>query len=281
MVYRFDPNHFGHIAIPCALVASSYIERMAEVWGDKQPVTKATKQRWAWVDFNGDGHIDSDETLLLGTSGPGSGYFVDKVGTIWTATEEKLNGKRSHIHEYRLDPNNGVMANGVPLYTSLPKKTFNTSPMRRLSYVTYDPDRDVMIQFGETDDKKFTSGFDLPRAIARYDNWSTGTPTLMWFNDSFRTEDLYAIKHCYHEEDYVLAGQRSGHIQIHRVSDGRQVMLLKAGPEVNYTVGKLDKGPALLRAHKRSNGEYLFVVEEDGYCKLLLYQWTPFPERRF
>jgi len=33
--------------------------------------------------------------------------------------------------------------------------------------------------------------------------------------------------------------------------------------------------PASISAYKRSNGEYLIFVEEDGFIKVVMYRWCP------
>lgn len=276
MIYRFEPSTHGEIAIPCGLNSHSYIADMAHVWGNRQPVDETTKKRWMWVDHDADGAIDANETTVLETSQSGRGYYVDSQGTIWVASQPKLDVKRGAVQMFALDPEHGFNDKGVPLYGPAPEPTPTVDPMRKISYAVYNPDTDVMVLFGATVDKPYTSGFDLPRAAARYDNWSSGEPTLAWLHDAFETTTLGAIHHVYAEGDFMFAGRRDGHVQVHRMSDGQEILRLEAGPEVGFTAGKLDHGPALLRARQRENGEYLVIVEEDGWCKLLLYQWAPY-----
>jgi len=276
MIYRFDPENYGEIGIPCGLQAHNYIADMDAVWGSAQPVTQG-QGRWMWVDQNADGTIQRSETSVLGPAG-GAGYSVDKEGTIWFPTNIKVGGvKRSQLYGVPLE---SINAGGVPVYDEPANPVPTVDPMREITYAVYNPDTDVMVQFGETADKPFTDGFSLIRAAIRYDNWASGAPTTAWLYDQFQTNDLGAIHHVYAEDDYMLAGRRDGYIQVHRMSDAQQIIRLEAGPEVQGTAGKLDHGPALLRAQKRSNGEYVVLVEEDGWCKLLLYQWLP-PHQAF
>ena len=78
----------------------------------------------------------------------------------------------------------------------------------------------------------------------------------------------------------MFAGRRDGHIQVHDMTDGTYLFSIHAGPQTDYRDGSLDHGPALLRAQKRGNGEYLIIEEESGHCKLMLYQWSGVPPKR-
>lgn len=274
MVYRLDPERFGEILIPCGVFTHNHIKKMEPHWGSAQP---EGNYRWMWTDTSGDGCIDSDETKVLNDLATGgTGWFVDKNGTVWDNATWKVDGvKRGHILQF---PLTDVNQHGVPLYSAHPKVTPVADPMRGITYQVYDPDRDVMVLWGETEEKRYTSGFKLSRAAICYDNWSS-SPKVRWIHDGFDTSTRGAIHHCWAEGDFMFAGRRDGHIQVHRMSNGRYLFSIHAGPETGYRDGSLDHGPALLRVQKRDNGQYLIIEEESGHCKLMLYQWLGMPPR--
>lgn len=57
-------------------------------------------------------------------------------------------------------------------------------------------------------------------------------------------------------------------------SDGRLVGRICPGPEVGGICAWVDNSHAI-RAHRRANGEYLILLEDDLRGKRILYRWTP------
>ena len=274
MVYRLDPQRFGEILIPCGAFTHNHITRMEPHWGSAQP---EGNYRWMWTDTDGDGSIDPDETHVLSHLTPGgTGWFVDRDGTIWDNGTWKVGGgkvggqKRGHLLRFALT---GINPHGVPVYGRRPEITPVADPIRGITYQVYDPEHDVMVLWGETAEKRYTSGFKLSRAAICYDNWSTSRE-VRWLFDKFQTSTTGAVHHCWAEGDFMFAGRRDGHVQVHDMADGAHLFSIHAGPETGHRDGSLDHGPALLRVHRRACGEYLILEEESGHCKLMLYQWS-------
>jgi hypothetical protein len=74
---------------------------------------------------------------------------------------------------------------------------------------------------------------------------------------------------------YVVGGR----IEVYDAQTGASVGHLKPGPEVGgdlpgEAVGWVDI-PEGIQAIRRSNGEYLVLVEEDWKSKVVMYQWKP------
>jgi hypothetical protein len=74
---------------------------------------------------------------------------------------------------------------------------------------------------------------------------------------------------------YVVEGR----IEVYDAQTGASAGHFKPGPEVGgdlpgEAVGWVDI-PQGIQAIRRSNGEYLVLVEEDWKSKILMYQWKP------
>jgi hypothetical protein len=68
-------------------------------------------------------------------------------------------------------------------------------------------------------------------------------------------------------------GFSTGHIEVFRLDDGRGVGHMEPSEEIGE-IGLQDIRECL-RAHRRSDGEYLVFLEEDYKAKILFYRWKP------
>ena len=65
---------------------------------------------------------------------------------------------------------------------------------------------------------------------------------------------------------------RSARVHVYDAGTGAKLGEMTPGPEVGKESGWVDF-PDAIRAHRRSNGEYLVLVEEDAKGKIIVYRW--------
>jgi hypothetical protein len=124
--------------------------------------------------------------------------------------------------------------------------------------------------------------------IFAYDNWSTAHRLRWRINIPFNTweggggHQMIMPKTIDFAGDYlfvcyVLRGEGEGNnppTRIYRRDNGGFVGELRPGGVVGAAHGWVDMGHAI-SAFKRSNGEYVILVEEDHRGKNVLYRWRP------
>ena len=120
--------------------------------------------------------------------------------------------------------------------------------------------------------------------LARYDGWLRGERTLRW-----RVTLPYASGSSGHEScepmgfdvagDFVFVpytgaskkdGVKTGRVEIFRTSDGSAVGHIEPGPEVGE-IGLQDIRETLT-AHRRADGEYVVLLEDDFKSKVVMYR---------
>ena len=86
IVYRFAPQTDGEVAIPSGLFSKGHLKEK-DGWPAISP-----KGAWLWRDRNGNGAFDEGEYDTLSIGGASQGWWVDRQGGVWLATEtEGLN----------------------------------------------------------------------------------------------------------------------------------------------------------------------------------------------
>ena len=68
-------------------------------------------------------------------------------------------------------------------------------------------------------------------------------------------------------------GSKTGRVEVLRASDGSAAGHIEPGDEVGE-VGLQDIRETLT-AHRRSNGEYIILIEDDYKSKVVMYRWKP------
>jgi hypothetical protein len=68
--------------------------------------------------------------------------------------------------------------------------------------------------------------------------------------------------------------ERCGEVVIFRAGDGSRVGSVWAGPEVGGRIGAVDFSSAV-HVHKRADGTYVILVEDDLFAKIIYYLWKP------
>jgi len=233
-----------------------------------------------YFDSKSNGEIALDSGLR---KGDGWAACSDSKGGIWYVSKES-----KIIHE----PLTGFAVEGKPIYgnaksISIPKE------FRTVERIAYDPDNDTMILTGFTRDNPDPGGAWglVGTEILAYDHWSK-EPRLRWRTKvPFKTWEkggghemimpkCIDIAGDYLFVCYVLRGEGEGNnppVRIYRRDDGSFVGELRPGGVVGIDHGWVDIVQGM-SAFKRSNGEYVILVEEDYKGKNVLYRWMPDPK---
>ncbi len=274
-VYRFDKAH-GEIAIPSGLFAGKHL-RDKEGWPPHQPA----KGEWIWRDRNGNGRFDDGEYLSHGgqDAPPHQGWWVDRAGNIWLATETK------GIREFTFL---GFDPAGNPRWSFESMKTYpHPAELRQVKRLRYDPDHDVMYLGGTTDQHRNQHWKPMGPVICRYDHWSRPDRKLRWKIVAPYAKGSQGHSSCEPmgfdvAGEYVFVpytgaskaiGFSTGHIEVFKAADGASVGHMEP-PAAVGEIGLQDIRECL-RAHQRLDGEYLVFLEEDWKSKILVYQWRP------
>lgn len=166
--------------------------------------------------------------------------------------------------------------NGVPVFgpveivsQSLPE------PINSVERLEYDADEDVMYIGGWTPANPSNNWGIIGSTLARYPNWSTGNRIAsdtaimpLCFNGYYPKAMSVA-------GDYIFLGGVGdrGKLNVLNKSDLSSVGYIDREPSFGIT-GWLDI-PHAVQAFKKSNGQYLILVEDNLRAKNIFYQWCP------
>jgi hypothetical protein len=267
-VYRFDPAKQGEIAIPAGLFAQNPVPG---TWPAGQP----TYGEWMWRDTNGNGRVDASEITGNPSTGStvGNGfYWVDTPGNVWQATPG------SGIREMPLQ---GFDAVGNPVYTYASSKMFPMpQPFNRIARIVYIAETDTMYISGFTAATPWDSTHwkEAGPVLARYDNWSSGTPSMQYtiaLPWSTQTSPQVTPVGVAVAGNYVFVAELyTPKIDVYDARTGQAVGYLSPGASVGSTSGWVDVYLGV-SAVQRANGEYVVLVEDDARAKILMYRWAP------
>ncbi|MCC8393845.1 hypothetical protein LJ656_14705 [Paraburkholderia sp. MMS20-SJTR3] len=266
-VYRFDSAQ-GEIAIPSGLLAQN---PLPGAWPAAQP----TYGEWLWRASNSNGTVDASEISSNPSTGAtvGNGFWwVDEPGNVWLATP--LSGIREM-------PLQGLDSVGNPIYTYASSKMFAMpAPFTRLARLVYVAATDTMYLSGFTSAIPWdaTHWKEAGPVLARYDNWSTGTPTqgyaiaLPWNTQSDPQTTTVGVAVA---GNYIFVAELyTNKIDVYDARNGSAVGYMTPGASVGGTSGWVDVYLGI-SAVQRDNGEYVVLVEDDARAKILMYRWTP------
>ncbi len=271
-VYRLTEK--DEIAVPCGLFTQKVNTKAA--FPPNRPAG-----RCIWIDKNGDGKFDADEFDGDGKDDPTIwAWWVDSKGDLWQAPQDA-----SGIRQF---PCQGLNEHGVPIYTrassvlhELPAPFNDPKNGSRIERVLYVPEQDVMYIGGYTPQMPAPKGAwkMVGRVIAKYENWSKQkrkawevAPDFQWSDNVMarRGPASFCVAGNYL---FVVAGT-TGFVSIHDIGSGALMGEMKPGPEVGQRTGWVDI-PYGINAVRRSDGEYLVLVEEDERAKNMLYRFQP------
>lgn len=275
-VYRFDEKTSGEVAIPSGFFAKKHLKR-----DDNWPPNQPDKGEWLWRDANGNGAFDAGEFATHGEADApaAQGWWVDRQGGIWLATETK---------GLRYFPCSGLDAHGNPQWDFATMQTFpHPAGFREVKRLRYDAASDTLYLGGTTAEDKNQHWKPMGPVLARYDGWLHGDKKLRW-----QVKLPYAHGAAGHEScepmgfdvagDFIFVpivgaskkeGVKTGRVEVFRASDGRAVGHFEPGEEVGE-VGLQDIRETLT-AHRRADGEYVVLLEDDFKSKVVMYRWKP------
>jgi hypothetical protein len=261
LIYRKGPDE---LFVPAGILVNAPFQG----WPPHQPPGGA----WIWRDLNGNGDFEAGE-LEGGVSAlnGGWGWWVDSAGDVW-----HTNGANEIVHL----PLQGLDAHGNPIYSCnraavLPRP----EPFTQLERLEYDPAADAMYLSGYSANQANTKGNwkTIGKVLCRYDNWSR-RPVKVWeVCPPFEEAQERAASHgtpvaMRVEGDYVLiAYLRTAEVRILRAATGEHVGTLRPGKDMS---GWVDI-PYGVNVHRRADGEYIVLVEEDWKAKGTIYRWRP------
>jgi hypothetical protein len=266
-VYRFDAAH-AEMAIPSGLLAQN---PLPGTWPAAQP----TYGEWLWRDSNGNGTVDASEITGNPSTGStvGNGFWwVDTPGNVWLATPT------SGIREMPLQ---GLDSAGNPIYTYASSKMFAMpQPFTRIARIVYVAETDTMYISGFTSAIPWDSTHwkEAGPVLARYDNWSSGTPaqqytvSLPWNTQTNPQTTTVGVAVA---GNYVfIAELYTAKVDVYDARTGQAVGYMTPGASVGNTSGWVDVYLGI-SAVQRGNGEYVVLLEDDARAKILMYRWTP------
>lgn len=267
-IYRFQPEKYGEIGVPCGFVDGTEI----------------------WTDLNGDGHRQDNEVEPINI-GNGMGAWVDSQGTIWHCD-------RGGFERLVMQKINTF---GVPVYRAAVVESFPLpEPFTELRRIRFYPERDnMLILNGFTKECRNIShhGKRAGKVFRRFDNWAPDRWRLTWefvppFEDrttgNFGDGNIQALAIA---GDYLFLapngcsdamGINRGHIDVYDLDSTERIGWMEPdawiqsgnpnGQEHNVGILDINDGMNVIR---RSNGEYLIFWEDDMNSKNLMYRWRP------
>ncbi len=272
--YRFDRDGHGHTAIPAAAIGTQKGKKPQE-WPANAPWEK--RRPYVWVDGHGGGPIDgkaqseeyrTHENLLRQS---GTKIDVDANGDVWYTGWHS--NRVVHLKFAGLQ-------NGVPKWQQAPEVFEAPEPFDTLQFTRYDADADTMVLAGST---PMYPGVKDVRGrttyVARYPRWSEGNRTssvefpLAMDPSEFYLDGGHGVVVVDH---YLYTGGRPGNVKVYDLRHGNRVIEFWAGPEINGMAGYFDRDQSAVQAfHLPSTGEYVALCQENGWCKIVMYRWTP------
>ena len=270
-VYRFD----GEIAVPAAVFS-----RGGSKPGEWPPNNPHTNKAWMWADRNGDGDFQAEEfeAIAPGYIDVMRAFFLDDTGTAWVGEQ------KGTLHRFPLEPDPGT---GGPLYTVRTRTTTQVpTDITNLRFARYVAASDTMYLATYSKANPMQTWYPMAREVRRYDQWSTDrkhawTIAIPYRFSDRRGRDIQPIAMDV-EGDYLFVAydlgasdeHRFGEVAIFRTTDGSRVGSVWAGPEVGGRIGAIDFGSAV-HAHRRPDGTYIILVEDDEFAKIVYYVWRP------
>jgi chitodextrinase len=191
-------------------------------------------------------------------------FYQDKQGNVWEANGSGI----------IRTPLITIEKNGDLIYGNTEKVSDIPAPFTSVARIIFDEDHDVMYLSGCDGT---SGGCDhIGNTFARYDHWSKGNRTanltgVISWSDGYNNSMAVA-------GDYVFfcGGTTKSRIKVYSAVDFSYKGMMEAGDIVGgpENTGWVDI-PYGLNAFKRSNGEYIVVIEDDYKMKNVIFRWCP------
>lgn len=204
-------------------------------------------------------------------AGGGFAWSVDSNGGIWRGQ-----GRGRTIWHYAF---NKWSKAGAPVFKP-PVRYTAPDMFTEVARAHYVNATDTMYIGGYTRRATKKSWGLVGSVLARYDGWTSGSPKLRW-NITLPLDGHGLPPKAFDVAgDYIFAAHvyptngQMAVVTVLDVADGAQVHTMSPGAAVGHNSGWIDMIHAI-HACRRSNGEYLVLVEEDWRGKNIVYQWRP------
>jgi hypothetical protein len=211
-----------------------------------------------------------------------------KGGWAWDVTDDGdiWNGDApgNKIALYKLS---AISADGQPIYDwAHPRIWPWPADFRTVTRVIYNKDTDSLYVFGYLKTQPYDNWGVIGFTGRRYDGWLAGNPVVKWNNTALPTNGPVGqnrpvtAKTAALAGNYLFLGMAMGSgglappIHILSAKDGYYIGTLTPGPEIGG-IGGWEDAIGSVQATKRSNGEYLILVEDDYRAKNILLRWQP------
>lgn len=195
----------------------------------------------------------------------GWGGLPDKNGNVWYESGGRI--KKIPLNSF----SGGCPVFGAPVdvTTSLP------APMTTIERLEYDEDTDVMYIGGWTATHPSVSWGLIGSTLARYPNWSAGNRTASHTAIMPKDNEGLYPKAMSVAGEYVFVGTSRDRGKVYVFSGANLSNSGHIAPPTDMgEIGWLDI-PHAVQAFKKSDGQYLVLVEDNSKGKNILYQWTP------
>lgn len=218
----------------------------------------------------GPGHV-SHAVNSIGQRGTWA-WSVDAKGDIWLGDPGDGTVKR-----YRFLKWNG---DRPEFATQAPDCWPAPAGFDKIQRVHYDTATDTLYVAGFPNGVRDPAWGEVGAVLERYDGWTTGKPVKRWRAELPVDDEKVYPKAMDIVGDYAFVvavkpvNGQTGMIYVYKLADGTQVGRIWPGKAVGGFSGWVDITHAIA-AFRRSNGEYLVLVEEDFRGKCILYRWTP------
>ncbi|HEX8548405.1 MAG TPA: T9SS type A sorting domain-containing protein, partial [Cytophagaceae bacterium] len=218
---------------------------------------------WDVYRFDGEIAIHSQRIKDLGWSS-----LPDKNGNIWYESNNEL--RKISLTGFSKE-GNPVFGAAVVVAPSIP------APIKKVERIEYDAQNDVMFIAGWTDaNPNVNNNWGLiGSTISRFPNWSGGNRTASHSAVMPNDVEGFPMKAMSVADGYLFVGgsRDRGKLNVFKSTDLSSVGVIAAPTDMGEP-GWLDI-PHAIQAFKRSNGQYVILVEDNSKGKNFVYQWCP------
>jgi hypothetical protein len=265
-IFKFKPG--TEIAVPCGMFMKRdhriYDLPITYWWPPQRPSTDKGFTMF-WEDLNDNGKYEANEYTDQSHDFGGGDFMVDKQGNIWQGQNPIT------VWNATIKPNGNIS------YSSANTKTYSISGIPSIGKIVWQEDKDRLVL--ETAACRDIDG----GKVYVVNNWSSGNRKATYVSDlktpNIRPNDS-DISSWTAAGDYAfeVGWSTRAKVWVTDLRTGALVGTMEPGLDcgtVKHT-GWVDIA-AGIQAYKRSNGEYLIFVEDDGLGSVILYRWNPVP----
>ncbi len=217
------------------------------------------------------------------------GWDMDGRGDVWQSDHHPNHTIRRFRFKGWKNANAESGARLIPDYeTENPEEWPWPDDFSNVTRVIYTAEDDSLYLTGYLKTDEYDSWGLCGKTLRRYNGWISGNPTIAWTialpvdPHGLDGDRAFSCKGFATAGDYLFVSSAKAIDGLHRTfvldkKDGRVLGAFKPRDAVSTNVGWHDM-PYSVTAFRRSNGEYMVIIEEDARAKNILYRWTPPPQ---